>query len=83
MIPKRRQWEPTVVLVAIGSRIQAWSTYLQHMRVNKSTKEDWAGWEVRLTDWEAKQVQSRAWVGRNKKPPREKKAGTLTPHFPK
>ena len=52
------------------------------MRVNESTKEDWARWEVRLTDWEAKQVQSRAWVGRNKKPPREKKAGTLTPHFP-
>ena len=43
------------------------------MRVNKTTKGDWAGWEVRLTDCEAKQVQSLPWVERNKKPPREKK----------
>ena len=45
------------------------------MRVNKSTKGDWAGWEVRLTDLEVKQVQSCAWVGRIKKPPREEKKG--------
>ena len=53
------------------------------MRVNKSTKGDWAGWELRLTDWEAKQMQIRAWVGRNKKTPQEnKRVGTLLPHFP-
>ena len=44
------------------------------MRVKKSTKGNWAGWEeVRISDLEAKLVQSRAWVGRNKKTPREKR----------
>ena len=83
MIPTRRQWKPTIVFVSIGSRVQAWSTYLQHMRVNKSTKGHWVGWKVRISDWEAKLVQSHPWVGRNKIPPREKKGGYFYSPFSK